>query len=918
MPVADLSFDFANLIIDNASGTDPLTINQLFSYAIEQFHITANIHNDFCFDSLTPSALVAINGWYLTKRCIQLLKGGSVTTTYGTDEIEQITGQSGGYTNAITSDIGKVVVGTGFDASDAILIDFDNTLRIWWVRTLGTTTSVSSSVSVTITGGTGAMTTTGSSIDGDDTYANIQSITVLALDTPNAQVIYSIGGVAVTPANFAGAPDITQTNADRGFVDTLIPIKDMGVVRGLPAGTVQVLVRDQISTYHDFSIDISGGGTTAIPTTNGEESKDTLPSHYIVVESVASGTPAIDDLLTATSGTLWQAKIVTVYAATGAFRVLGITTPSAAIADDDTFGDGTWTAVVRGTPGGQFYTVDTTDIIEGDYGVELLFGTSTNKADLRGHLLLAEGTGGTQGAVVCESNHDVNADADFYLDVINNDAITGTGISATETDGVELNRRALDDDDIRIKSAAWDLTIPTTIGDAAIGDDITQATSNATGTIIEINALVLTVSSNNGTAFDNSNTVTDTNGGTLSQIPSTATRVKTFDAAYTSASTFTYTVRVDGAGKTVARVFHYLKHFQARGSNGGSVAGVDNKRELYLQRENSGLENDLTEGQFYFRAFTDIDTPANNFATQDVKSPLALQIGSSLNAGQGIFLNNFDAADANNIVSSDNSAATHIPLTSKSVTLTGLPVGAAVEIVLDDGSGQEDEDQFGISVATAGASTITFDSSLPNDVPTGGADNEIIIKAVDINSSSPDLSILRYRGASRSGAVVTLDTGDTGTAEGGSGAQLLNDTAAFGNTVVGDVIRNTTTGEFAIVTGKPDANSVTTTVTSGGSGWTTSDTWESNLVAFTMDGSDTAWIPFMDRVASTATEVVTVLDDGAINIIIRIRDTTQKDFDTTITAWVANASIANSIIPIPQYTPTSGHLKFRPKSVPLR
>jgi len=905
MPVTDLTIDFANKIIDNPSGTDPLTINEVFSYTLEQFHIQANVHNDFAFDSQTPTALVAINGWYVTKRCIQLMTGGSLSTTYGTNEITRFDCSSFP-ANFVSGDIGLTLRNTTQATDIGTIVDFDNTTNQIWVRTAGTAHNAAASDNLDATSGTGNGTSDGVEASGDDLYANIQTISVLSLDTPNAQVIYSIGGVPLTAANFSGAPNPTFTNADRGHIDVLIPIKEMGTVRGTPAGTVQVLVRDQISTYHDFSIDISGGASTAIPTTNGESAEDTLPSHYIVINTLSGGTPAADDIITATTGTLWEAKVVTYYAGTGGTGVLGITTPSAAVADDDSFGDGVYTAVVRGTPGGQFYTFDTEGdgILEADYGgTEVTFSLSSNKAFLRGHLNLAEGAGGTQGAIVCESNHDVNADSAYYNDAVDNDVVTKTGVSVT-LDGSQLNRVALDMDDIRVKSAAWDLVIPTSIGDAAVGDDITQATSGAKGTIVEVNGLTLTVSSNNGIAFDNSNTVTDDNGGTLSQIPTTATRVRTFNAAYQSSSTNTYTIRIDGAGRSVSDVFHYLKHFQARGSSGTSVSGDDNKRELYLQRENTGLEDNRTDGQFYFRAFTDLVTPANNFSVQDVKSPLALQIGTKLNAGQGVFLDNFLAADTNNIVSSDNSAATHEPLLSKSITLTGCPIGAALQVVLDDGTGQEDEDQFGIATATAGASSITFDASLPNDVPTGGVDNELIVKAVDINSTSPDLGILRYRGASRSGAVVTLDTGDTGTAEAGSGAQLLNDTGAFGNTVVGDVIRNTTTGEYAIVTAKPNANSVETTVTSGGSGWSTSDGWASNVVAFTMDASDTAWIPYMDRVASSSSETVTVLDNGAVNLIVRIRDTSQKDFNTTVTSWTSNTSIANSIIPQPQYTPT--------------
>jgi hypothetical protein len=909
MPVSDLTFDYTNKIIDNPSGTDPLTINQVFSKTKEEFELSANIHVEFPFDSQTPTSLKVINGWYLTKRCIQLMTSGSVVTEYGTDEIEQITLAAGGYTNAVSTDVGKTV--TDDAAGIGELLDYDNTLRIWWVRTNGTPTTVADSSTMAITTGTGAGTSTGASIGGDDLYANIQTITVLSLDTPNPQIIYSVDGTPMTPANFAGAPNNAFTNADRGHINVLIPIKNMGVTRGTPSGTVQVLARDQIGTYSDFSIDISGGASTSIPTTNGEDSNDTLPSHYIVVESVSGGTPAQDDLIEATNGTLWQSKVVSYYAGAAGFAVLGIITPSDTIADNDTIGDGTWTATVRGTAGGQFYTYDIAGdpILEADYAKELAFSLSSNKANLRGHLTLAEGAGGTQGAIVCESNHDVNADSAFYNNAVDNDVVTATGVSVT-LDGVQLNRVALDHDDIRVKSAAWDLVIPTTIGDAAVGDDITQATSGAKGTIVEVNGLTLTVSSNNGTAFDNSNTVTDDNGGTLSQIPTTATRVSSFQAAYPNSTTNTYTVLIDGAGRSVTQVYHYLKHFQGRGSNGTSVSGDDNKRELYLQRENTGLEDDRTDGQFYFRAFTDLVTPANNFSTQDVKSPLALQIGSKLNAGQGVFLQNFIAADANNIVSLDNSAVTHEPLTTKSVTLTGLPTGAHIFVGDDDGTGQEDEDQFGLAAGNnAGNTTIVFDSALPNDVPTGGVDNEIICKIVDFSSTSPENRVLRYRGASRSSATVTLESGETGTTTGAGTSTTLIDTGAFAATTiqVGDPIRNTTDLSYGWVKEIVDNDTLRTSQLEGGTDdtWESGDGWATNVLVQNYDGAnDTGYIPAIDRISSGATEAVTVTDAGSKNMIVRIRDTSQKDFDTTITNWTSNVSIANSIIPEPQYTPT--------------
>jgi len=62
-----------------------------------------------------------------------------------------------GYVSAITSDIGKAVVYSGGNPTDAgVLIGFDNVARKWWVqRTANTATFANTSTAVVITSGTG-------------------------------------------------------------------------------------------------------------------------------------------------------------------------------------------------------------------------------------------------------------------------------------------------------------------------------------------------------------------------------------------------------------------------------------------------------------------------------------------------------------------------------------------------------------------------------------------------------------------------------------------------------------------------------------------------------------------------------------------------------------------------------------------
>jgi hypothetical protein len=69
---------------------------------------------------------------------------------------------SGGYTSAISGDIGKVVVGTDSGAT-GVLISYNNTTKIWYVQV--TSGAFNAAEAITITTGTGAGTTTSTSIN---------------------------------------------------------------------------------------------------------------------------------------------------------------------------------------------------------------------------------------------------------------------------------------------------------------------------------------------------------------------------------------------------------------------------------------------------------------------------------------------------------------------------------------------------------------------------------------------------------------------------------------------------------------------------------------------------------------------------------------------------------------------------------
>ena len=914
----DTAIDYTNQIID-LTGTTVYDVSVLYSYSKEQFKLSANIDDDFAWTANTPTDFTLKNGWIFRTHGIRRLKNGGIKTAYGLDEIEKLSFASGGYTNVIESDIGKVVVATGLGASDN-LVDFDNTRRVWWVRTFGTAREVADSVSTTITGGTGAGTTTGTSVGStagtDDQWSNINTIGDLVGGNTNPYIYVFTGNLTTGDNNgntrknkgFEDDPDEELTNADRGVIDTLIRIKDMNVTLGNPAGNIHVYARTGLDTFSDFDIDVSAGGRIAVPISNSNDVEDTLGDYAIAVDAV-TGTFTVGEEVTEDTATpLWKAEVVEVIGTVATFRILILRGLTSLPADNSAFTgtSSSATGVVRGTAGGQILTIDveTDGIIEAEYGnaLSITSGSAWN-GTLRGHLTIAEGTA-TVGYVIADSNHDIEADADYYATPLDNEVVIGTGVNVT----LDLATRAVDRlcsdlDDVRVKAAFQRLT-GITSGDAVRGDNITQDISSAKGTIIQVvSGTEIHVSNNNGTAFDTTNTITDDDGGSLSGTPTTAPRDETFTFAHSLQSSFNYVVMIEGSGRTNAEIYHYLKYFQQANSSSTFPSSTDQAKELYLIKEELGggtLVSQLQQGEEYFRAFTDEDTPANSYTGQEAKSRLAVKNGSTIVTGQGVALVNVASADANNITLTDTANVQHSPFTSATVDITSTISGDHVQVALDDGAGQEDKTQVTSGVGNAaGDADIVLNASLPNDTPTG-AGNDIIIKMIDDSSTSTINKEMRYRGTSFATTTVTLRTDcgtGTSTTTGSPAEQLIDSAADFGGTdtvIVGDPIRNTTDGSIAWVTAVVSTTELTTTALEGGTSndWVSADAYEINtLVVAYIDGTDQGYIPYIDRVADATNEdeVLTFVSDR--NVVIRVRNTSILDFDTTGTITSGGLSV---------------------------
>lgn len=919
----DTSIDYVDKIID-VTGTTVYDVSVLYSYCKEQFKLSANIDDDFAWTANTPTDFTLKNGWYLRTHSLRRLKNGSIKTTYGTNEIQRFD-CSTFPANFVEGDVGLTLRNTTQAADIGTLVDYDNTRLSLWVRIGGTTHNAASSDNLDATGGTGNGTSDGVEATGDDLWTNINTIGDLS-PTGQQPLMYVYTGDLGT-GDFAGNarknegweddPDPALTNSDRGALDVLIRIKDMGTTLGNPAGEIRVYGRQGLFKFADFPIDISAGGRISVPIAQSNDTEDTIGEVWLAIDGRNATDPVAGDEMTWTGGSAEVVSFIEGLASTnGVVQLRGLTAyPADGTSVSFTAGG---TGVTKGSVGGQLITIDAETLAVDDptdHGV-VITGTSGAKAIVRGTLTLTD-TGTGQGYIIAESNHDVKADSTYYTAFADNDNITGTGIDVTaDFVTTPYSRLAFDLDDVQIKLAAWDLTV-SGVGDAAVGDNISQATSGAKGTIISIpDATSLIVSWNNTNAFDTTNTVTDDDGGTLSAIPSVATRVSTFNYALSLQSSEPYYGLINCNGRTAAETFHYIKYFQQARATAANTdpnnvnTDPDQDRQLIMMKQElgaGGLIGQAIEGEEYFRAFTDEDTPSNNPTDQSADSRIAVKPGTSITTGQGWALINIAGADANNYVLTDTQGDKNAPLQSVTARLTNLLAGYHVQIVLDDGTGQEDESQFTLGAGnTAGNSSIVFNATLPNDTPTGSPD-DIIVKVIDVSSTSPENRELRYRGTSWSGTTVTLATGATGQAEGTSSGNTLVDTAAFATVEVGDVIRNTTDGSFGWVKEKVDANTIVTTQLEGGTSndWANLDNWETNTLAISYaSGTDTAYIPYMDRVADATTEEEIITFVSNRNVVIRVRDTSILDFDTTGTINSTGISVGAVQTPDTVYAAT--------------
>ncbi|MFC1627273.1 hypothetical protein ACFL18_01800 [Patescibacteria group bacterium] len=233
--------------------------------------------------------------------------------------------------------------------------------------------------------------------------------------------------------------------------------------------------------------------------------------------------------------------------------------------------------------------------------------------------------------------------------------------------------------------------------------------------------------------------------------------------------------------------------------------------------------------------------------------------GGRFFGARGVVLDNVPAADSQNYELIDNDGTRIVPPVTIPITVNAVVAGDRVTMFRATGDNNIVDKTIFTSHATSNTAgnaafitTVTIDTD-HGDSPTSG-------KIRVVNNSGDGLE-QRYRYASWATTTFTFVTGATGSDTAGTGTAILEDSAAdFGgadDVEVGDVIRNTSTGESGKVT---EIISTTELRTSGlDSGWTSGNTYTHNVLDRTYDGTDTAYVPFLDEeaVSTSVSENVT-------------------------------------------------------------
>lgn len=268
--------------------TTVYTTRNLYTYLQDTFDELGQLDDTVPMSAQTPTAFTLINSWFIDDESIKYLNGGALSTsgwdaTTSNDGIRVFTFASGGYTGAVSSDIG-LPVATASTAYTGTLLHFDNTTRKWWVRVDDTGDTFDDTGNTTsVTGGTGsgtlaAASATGGSSSSHTLYTNLFSLGTIEI-TPNPVTYIFQNSEAI--AEWWGRGDAFA------HIDVLIKVRESGSL--IDSGNVTVFIRHFGDLYDHFVSDLSAGGRQPVPLATQADINNNTSGEQILHVSDSTG-----------------------------------------------------------------------------------------------------------------------------------------------------------------------------------------------------------------------------------------------------------------------------------------------------------------------------------------------------------------------------------------------------------------------------------------------------------------------------------------------------------------------------------------------------------------------------------------------------------------------------------------------------
>jgi hypothetical protein len=819
MPIdTDFTIDYVNRRITYTTpfvdGRPPsiYRVNELYSFNQDTFDEPAQMDDPIPMSAQTPTQYTLLNGWFIDDESMKALYGGSIQTSgwlkSGASGITQLRWQNAPPDAPTAADIGVTLTG-GTSAATGVLLAVDATRQVAWVRNTSSA-QFANGESVTGTGVSFSTMATAGVQSGESVWANL----------------FSVGSLQANTEIYIGQEDDYQGG------------------RAYHTATPYRRRIEKIDEWWDADVDF-----TASPNLLGGL------GHFDVLVKVREAGTLVDSGRLAVFARQFS-KVYSHFELTAS--VAGnYVVPFASTGSDLNSQEGPYTVAFDARAGN---TLEVGDVLENDTG-------TTPVGRLRAVVTAVTGGASATGTI------------EYYL-LGENEPLTTTNRTL---------RQFANNDNVRVRGDTTNFDIdgaPTSVSPGtAQGISVTFADFQADvdqdsileqyGARIDCNNVPLadvyrrmqfltSRGNQDGTVANTQDTL----------LPSAVIGVPEASEFYRALGDVV--INYDGGIGTQVTEGDYVTNsaVTASGVVVSVTAGVTGVLVL-TQVKGTFADNDqIARPGEHATNRVDVNG-APSTMVDNTGSPFGSFAGGRWFVARGVLLINIPAADANNWETVDLSGVRRAPPTQRTITFAGLVANdrALIAQVGTPGGTNIVKNQNGVGVAGAalGASTIPLDSTVSLDVPPTGW-----VRVVDV--SDPSLTEFRYEYSSVSGTTVTLRTVSPGddVCDAGGSSTLLVDTGigsgfgTDGNAKVGMIVRNTTTGGWAIVLRAVDANTLETTTLSTGT-WATGNGYELNRVAVALEDADTVWFPFIDDTATGTSISKTIQFVANRDLVARMR-----------------------------------------------